>query len=102
MAEIDSYVSGCSNRGDKTMGHRTETNRRRYIHTRWESFLQRARPRIADEAAHLQHRIIHPDHRRWKTDSLLARRKWRVVPTCNRWLRHFWIDRHRNASARSG
>src|SRR4030095_14116816 len=101
MAEIDSGLSRHSSGRDKAMGHRTETNRRRHIYTRWKSFLQRARPRTADEAAHLQHRIVDHDHRRWEIDSLLTRRKYRLVPTCNRWLRHFWIDRHPNASARS-
>ena len=49
------------------MGHRTETDRRRHVHARWESFLQCARTRTADEAAHLQHRIIHDDQCRWKS-----------------------------------
>src|SRR5207244_12474208 len=83
------------------MGHRSKTNRRRHIHAWWQPLLERAWARPGHEAAHFQYRIIHLDQRGRETDSLFARGKHRIVPARNRRVRAFWIDRQRDATARS-
>src|SRR4029077_3557591 len=81
------------------MGYRAKTDRRRHIHARRKSLIQRARTGGGYEAADFRRRIIHPGQCRWEVGSLFARRKQRIVSTGNRWLWPFRINQQCNASA---